>query len=225
MTTLTKSRIHGTDVVTAEGTIVGTVNGGSLRVTFATTAELKTGLIRGNYYFEECPPSFNALAISGLSLISYKNSATPVKAANALTLLDLSGGNYDIRRKNIFPDGNFVELYFQVRAETNSKLRVAAEWNGTCPIPPDISTVRMPITETLYPDKEGVVRGYYEYTVVTQGGECFTVKTPSEYLFEPVGELLTLPCLQKRTTVANWLWKDERTLELISCSSMITLHE
>ena len=27
------------------------------------------------------------------------------------------------------------------------------------------------------------------------------------------------------TTVANWLWKDERTLELVSCSSMITLHE
>lgn len=206
-----------TNFLTARGRVTGQINGVRLDAEVTQEITLSTGTILTRLQINSKPRSFAVIASSGVSWGCWSNSGGSVSVAGASNIFTLSGGNYELKRRNEFPDGSGIAMHFKVKREGDDKLEMNAEWNGTYGLPTDIVGLRAPIIEELKPGSDGVVESHYNYTVVAATGEEFVVNTPSTYSFAPTDAgAKTVPMPQRRvmTFAVSEVQKDREYLIL-----------
>lgn len=201
----------------------GSVNGEDLSGSVSITIDPNTGIIDGNLLIESLPRDFAVIAASGQSWVCNSNSgggATLV--ASARSLLTLSNFNYDLERRNEFPDGSAIDMHFKVRRTSEDSIEVLGEWNGNYGLPIDIVSMKAPIVEKMNILEAGLVESEYTYSIFDSSGQQYNVRTPSKYRYEPSSEVTEKTDQKRIMFFAIGEIEKNRKYRLISQSTIIT---
>lgn len=165
----------------------GTINDSELHGNVEAISDPNTGVIQGELIIKKLPRNYAVIASSGLSWWCNSNhgSAKPLNARQK-NLLELADFNYDLYRRNEFPDGSAIDMNFKVRRVDSTHVKVVGEWKGNYTLPVDIVAVDTPIIEEMEAAGDGKIKSKYLYTLTDSAGKRYTVVTPSEYTFVPI---------------------------------------